>query len=116
LRRNDPSVPAVFKQGDESDYDRIRQLNNRIKHFDEDIEKAVAQSTMIPVAPVWITNDGLEANRSREDWTRRGARADDGIVALRFDELADILTTQANDAKGFAEEFFVEAAERRKQQ
>ncbi len=46
----------------------------------------------MPVAPIWITNDGLEASSA----------------SLRFAELADILTAQASDAKAFAEDFFNE--------
>ena len=101
FRRSDPSAPAVFIPGDGSDYDRLRKLNNRIKHFDEDVEKAVASgSAATPLAPVWITNDGLEAS----------------TASLSFIELADILTAQAKDAKSFSEEIFTEVAERRKQQ
>jgi hypothetical protein len=98
LRAKDPSLPLVFDRKDGSDYDRLRLLNNRIKHFDEEILKAVKNaSTSIPVTPVWITNQGLEASNA----------------SLSFLELADILTTQASDAKSFAEEFFIDLNERR---
>jgi hypothetical protein len=93
LHSSHPSVPPVFKPGDGSDYDRLRSLNNRIKHFDEDIvEAALKGSGNIPVAPVWITNHGFEAS----------------TASLSFVELADILTVQAGDAKAFAEDFFDE--------
>ncbi len=93
LRSADPSVPSVFNVGDGSDYDRLRLLSNRIKHFDEDIiDAARSESVNMPVAPIWITNDGLEARSA----------------SLRFAELADILTAQASDAKAFAEDFFNE--------
>ena len=101
LRRSDPSVPAVYRHGDGSDYDRLRKLNNRIKHFDEDVEKAVTSgSSAIPLAPIWITNDGLEASTG----------------SLSFVELAEILSTHSSDAKAFSEGFPAEAAARRKQQ
>lgn len=93
LHSSDPSVPSVFNPGDGSDYDRLRLLSNRIKHFDEDIIDAARSGALnMPVAPVWITNDGLEASSA----------------SLRFTELADILTAQASDAKAFAEDFFNE--------
>jgi hypothetical protein len=107
LRSINPAMPDVLKRG--ADYDRLRCLSNRIKHFGEDVEKAVRRSATMPVAPMWITNDGLEAQR-------RGARSADGIVALRFNELSDILTMQAKVAKAFAEDFFAQAEARRKQQ
>jgi hypothetical protein len=47
-----------------SDYDRLRLLNNSIKHFDEHIEKAMKRASSVPIAPVWITNDGLECTRT----------------------------------------------------
>jgi hypothetical protein len=76
-------------------------LSNGIKHFDKDVEKGVASgSAAIPLSPVWITNDGLEAS----------------TASLSFIELADILTAQAKDAKAFSEEIVAEVAERRKQQ
>lgn len=61
LRRTDRSVPAVYSHDDSSDYNRLNKLNNRIKHFDEDIVEAAAKQspTIMPVAPVWVTNDGL---------------------------------------------------------
>jgi hypothetical protein len=94
LQSLDPSVAPVFKVGDGSDYDSLRLLSNRIKHFDEDVlDAALSGSTSIPVAPVWITNQGLEASNA----------------SLSFVELADILTTQARDAKAFAEDFFIKA-------
>jgi len=98
LRQTGAAVPKVFTVKDQSDYDRLRELNNRIKHFDEDVAKAVERGSVIPVVPVWITNDGLETAKH----------------FLRFDELAAILTVQAGDAKAFSEDFFKEAEERRK--
>jgi hypothetical protein len=90
------NVPPIFENNDGSDYDRLRRLNNRIKHFDEDVEEVVrAGAVDILKAPVWITNVGLEA---------------DG-VALTFGELAGILMTHSQDAKNFAEDFFKDAAE-----
>lgn len=92
LRSSDPTVPPVFTVGDGSDYDRLRLLGNRIKHFDEDVINAESTGKSIPLAPVWITNHGLEAS----------------TASLSFVELADILTAQAGDAKAFSEDFFNE--------
>jgi hypothetical protein len=84
---------GVYVRGDGSDYDRLRCLNNRIKHFDEDVENATQENaSSFPIAPLWITNEALEAASSR----------------LLFSELADILVTQSTDAKFFAEDFFKE--------
>src|SRR5215211_2331637 len=47
---------SMFAPGDGSDYDRLRLLSNRIKHFDEDVERAAqAGAESIPIAPIWIT-------------------------------------------------------------
>jgi hypothetical protein len=86
----------IFVHGDGSDYDRLRLLNNRIKHFDEDVEDAArAGTTSIPVAPVWITNDALEST----------------AAVLRFCELAEILQVQSKDAEAFSQNFFKDALE-----
>jgi hypothetical protein len=87
----------VYIVGDGSDYDRLRSLSNRVKHFDEDVAGA-ASSGNVPVAPLWITNEGLEARTSH----------------LAFFELAEILVAQSGDAKGFAEDIFQEIAKKRR--
>jgi hypothetical protein len=85
----------VYAVGDGSDYDRLRCLNNRVKHFDEDVAGSFGNT---PVAPLWITNEGLEARTSH----------------LTFFELAEILIVQSGDAKGFAEDIFQEIAQKRR--
>lgn len=89
------SNPA-FAAGDRSDYDRVRRISNRIKHFDEDVERAVERGTPIPLKAVWLTNDGLEST--------------DGSIT--FTEIAAIFQAQAEDARQFAEEVPRKAMER----
>lgn len=87
-----PELQPVFRKGDNSDYDRLRLLSNRIKHFDEDIVEAARLNITPPISPVWITNSGLDCTNA----------------SITFDELASILKSQAEDAKYFGEDFFKE--------
>ncbi|CAO3424536.1 hypothetical protein [Azospirillum argentinense] len=94
-------IPALFTKGDGSPHDRLRLLNNRIKHFDEDVEEAADDSgATIPLAPIWITDTGLEGKKA----------------ALEFTELARILTDRSADAKTLSEEIFSKVVELRKLQ
>lgn len=77
----------LYVIGDGSDYDRLRLLNNSIKHFDEIIDDAVKSNASVPIAPVWITNDGFECTK--------GAR-------LSFLEIETIFEAQAKDAENFS--------------
>jgi hypothetical protein len=53
------SKEPLFKEDDGSELDRLRVIHNTSKHLDERIEKGEipAEST----APIWITNQGIEA-------------------------------------------------------
>lgn len=94
-------IPPLFTKGDGSPHDRLRLLNNRIKHFDEDVEEAAdGNGTEIPLAPIWITDTGLESK----------------TAALEFTELAGILTDRSADAKTLAEDIFRKVAELRNHQ
>lgn len=83
VERLDPN--ATIAKTD--DYDRLRALNNRIKHFDEDVADAAQKKTSPPAAPMWLTNDALVCSKA----------------SLQYAELAAILEAQANDAKEFVE-------------
>jgi hypothetical protein len=48
----------IFVHYDKSVSDKIREMCNRIKHFDEDCEKVPMDSNS-PLAPLWITNERL---------------------------------------------------------
>lgn len=87
----------VYTVGDGSDYDRLRLMNNRIKHFDEDVEGAIKKGQPVPLAPVWLTNEGLEC----------------ATASLKFAEIAEIFHHQSEDAKNFSEVFPREALNRR---
>jgi hypothetical protein len=70
----------------QSDYDRLRVLNNHIKHFDEKIEDAMKSAASVPIVPVWITNDGFECAET----------------SLLFLEMEAIFEAQAKDAEAFS--------------
>ena len=74
-----------YTNNDGSDYDRLRRLNNRIKHFNEDIVAGTDINT-----PMWITNDGLSCID----------------CDLSFDELHEILNCAVTDCEGFSEGYF----------
>jgi hypothetical protein len=81
-----PRRPQLYVTGDQSDYDRLRLLNNSIKHFDEKIEAAMKNAASVPIAPVWITNDGFECAKT----------------SLLFLEMEAIFEAQAKDAEAFS--------------
>lgn len=89
----------MFEENDGSDYDRLRKLNNRIKHFDEDIADASRAKLPINVAPIWLTNGGLESSC--------GAK-------LSFSEIVGIIGDAHQDAKSFSIDIVKEAADRAK--
>jgi hypothetical protein len=76
----------IFSEKD-SDYARLRGLNNRIKHFEEDVREAAKRGLPIDRSPLWITNEGLIANDGGK---------------LSFVELAGILDAQNQDSHNFA--------------
>ncbi|MDO9709823.1 hypothetical protein [Paracraurococcus lichenis] len=87
----------LYKKHDRSPLDRLCILANRIKHFDQDILAATNQKIPVPLAPVWLVNDGLECV----------------VCKLSFEELAFILTDFAEDAQNLAVKFPAEANQRR---
>lgn len=89
--------PPLYVVHDGSDYDRLRKLNNRIKHFDEDVLGSVSKGALAPIAPIWLTDDGFE---SRD-------------AALRFDEFVEILRVQSIDAGNFTTTIFEETKQLR---
>jgi hypothetical protein len=88
----------LIKKGDSSDYDRLRRLNNRIKHFDEDVEAALISNRSVPTTPLWITNDSIECSEAK----------------LTFCELAAIFEAQTEDARYFSENFFDDVRKQKK--
>ena len=77
-------LKQLYVRRDNSDYDRLRSLNNSIKHFDEAIEKAARANAPIPIAPLWITNTGFDCLKS---------------ATLKFSEIETIFKHQAKDAE-----------------
>lgn len=95
LRRFGESLGApkneLYTLGDGSEYDRLRLINNRIKHFDEDIEVGHGEFAG-PAVPVWLENAGLRSSNS----------------FLSFEELAEILSSATDDAKSFSATIYEE--------
>jgi hypothetical protein len=67
-----------------SDYDRVRLLANSIKHFDEEVARAAQSNAPVPIAPLWITNDGFECSKNAK---------------VSFSEMKAIFEDQAKDAE-----------------
>jgi hypothetical protein len=84
---------TLFKQGENSDLERINRLNNVVKHFDA--KQAERSST-----PIWITNTGLES-------------AD---TVLSFEELHENVTALSEIARQSFVEIPREALERKQRQ
>lgn len=82
-------LPPMFRENDGSDYDRLRRLSNRIRHFDEDVVNKKKIQKAFPLTPVWLTNDGLETT----------------AASLAYVELHEILKTAMIDAKMFTQVF-----------
>lgn len=89
----------LFTHGDNSDYDRLRLLNNRIKHFDEDVAKSIKKGAAPPTAPIWLTDTGFECP----------------TAALSFQEFVAILKAQSSDATSLTRTIYDEARQRRTQ-
>jgi hypothetical protein len=77
----------LYVRGDKSDYDRLRLLCNSIKHFDEDVERATQRNVTVPIAPLWITNDGFECLKNAN---------------VSFSEMKAIFEAQTRDAESFS--------------
>lgn len=76
---------------------RLRDLANRVKHFDEDVVERRASNRPVPV---WITNSGLRCRRA------------DRFVDLSFAELTELLEELRQNAQWLAETSYAEARER----
>ncbi len=76
-----------YEETDE--YRRLREVNNRIKHFDDDIDDAAVKNRLAVAAPVWLATDRLICETAE----------------LKYVELAEILAAQAEDAKTFTEKW-----------
>ena len=79
-------LPRLYENKDGSDYDRLREISNRIKHFDEDVTVAAKKGERVPIAPVWLTNVGLVASTAH----------------LTFAEVEKIMRDQSIDAEAFS--------------
>lgn len=90
-------VEPLYQPGDCSDYDRIRRINNRIKHFDEDIICCGADNNS-PTVPMWLTNEGLKSS--------------DGEIS--YIELHNVLSFAEADCMESSENFFNYVRERNK--
>jgi hypothetical protein len=75
--------PQLYVSGDNSDY-RVRLLANSIKHFDEEVARAAQSNAPVPIAPLWITNDGFECSKN---------------ATVSFSEMKAIFEDQAKDAE-----------------
>ncbi len=83
ITRTISDAPTIYVENDDSPYDRLNKLGNRIRHYHDDIMGfSKNESRPLPLAPIWITNTGL--------MSRKNTRA----YSLTFQELASIL----NDA------------------
>lgn len=91
-----PEIPSMFNRRDdkdESDHARLNRLGNRIRHFHEDVASAAEKGAPddIPLAPIWISNDGVCG--------RKNGRT----ISLTFVELAALLIDFTASAKTLAE-------------
>ena len=77
---------------------RLRDLANRLKHFDEDVAKRSAGNRPVPV---WIANNGLRCRQVER------------LVDLSFVELTELLEELRQNAHWLAETSYAEARERR---
>ncbi len=70
-------------------YERLRRLSNRIRHFDEDVDKAITAGKRAPPSPIWFTDAEVCSASAR----------------LTYQELADMLQDHAGVCKFFADDF-----------
>jgi hypothetical protein len=83
-------LSPLYVSGDGSDYDRLRLLNNRIKHFDEDLKDELTKpggAGPSRVAPVWITDTHVVSS----------------TASLSFDELAELIEHHLREAEQFVQ-------------
>jgi hypothetical protein len=69
------------------EYNRIRLLANRVRHFDEDTEKEAKRGGRPAISPIWISDTGLHCKQS----------------SITFPELKSVLVAAIRDSKNFAE-------------
>ncbi len=62
-----------------SEYARLREIGNRIKHFDEDVGKALKARRKSPARAIWLSNTDIHCRR----------------CSITYSELANILTVQS---------------------
>jgi hypothetical protein len=80
----------IFTNSDRSEYDRLKDINNRIKHFDEDVQKAVSSSNPTPPSAIWLSNDSIICSRAQ----------------MTYAELAGILKDHTEYTNFMASKFF----------
>jgi hypothetical protein len=87
---------AKIPPGNVTKYDRLKEIYNRSKHFDEDIAEAKTPSEMLP-SPVWVTNLGIKCSTAE----------------VSFQELIEIFNEVSSSAKWLSEEAPAEAEKRK---
>ncbi|WP_458098116.1 hypothetical protein [Roseomonas sp. WA12] len=90
----------LFSNGDGSAFDRVRCITNRIKHFEDDIQDAARKRQTVPLAPMWVVQDGIEC----------------AACSVTFKELATLLTGMAEDAEELSEKRPAAFAQSRRQE
>jgi len=78
------------------DYEKLRVLSNRIKHFDEDMRDGINSNTPIQTYPIWLTETEVHCR--------------DGSLA--YDDLARILVAHDDSLRFLASDFFKPAVDR----
>jgi hypothetical protein len=92
-------VPNLFTQGHGSVPDRLRELYDSVRHFDD---RVIDGQPMEYPAPMWITNQGLKCrlrpplerptcHRRRDGWKPRVRDGQKPHAEVTFVELADFL-------------------------
>ncbi|MDK1376153.1 MULTISPECIES: hypothetical protein [unclassified Sinorhizobium] len=72
------------------DYEKLRILNNRIKHFDEDLRKGLSGETPVQTYAIWLTETEIRCR-------------DDGVT---YSDLARILVEHDQYLRYLASDFF----------
>lgn len=94
----DASTPEKhFEAGKDTPEERLRDLCNKLKHFNDPTVDANFPNR---VAPVWITSEGLRS-------VLKGKNGEAPVVkTLKFEEMAQILKDLSGNAKFLAEEVY----------
>lgn len=72
------------------DYNKLRALNNRIKHFDEDVREALEEGLQIQTYAIWLTETNVEC---RDE-------------CISYADLARIMTEHDSYVRFLASDFF----------